>query len=308
MKIAFFGSSHFAVLALEALIKSREDIVSVVTQPDKKKGRHLHVGFTDIKAVALEAGLSVFQPQDINSSKSAAFLKNLNADLFVIVAYGQILSQEVLDIPKVLPVNIHASLLPKYRGAAPINWAIMRGEKVTGVTIMKVTRKMDSGPIIMQEEVVIADGDDAVSLEEKVRELGAKLLLESVAAIKNKKFRLDEQDERKVVLAPKLKKDDGRIDWARTAVEINNLVRGAMPWPGAFTHYKGKLFKVYRSKVTRAQGNSPGEIAGISKEGIAVCTGKDSLLIQELQIEGKRRMSAREFVAGHRISPQDKFC
>ena len=151
MKIIFLGSAHFATPALDALIKAGHKILVVVTQPDKKKGRHLHLGVTNVKALALQAGLKVFQPEDINSSASVELLKSLNPDLFVIVAYGQILSQEVLDIPKIFPLNIHASLLPKYRGAAPINWAIIRGEKTLGVTIMQVIRKMDSGDIISQK-------------------------------------------------------------------------------------------------------------------------------------------------------------
>ena len=213
MKIIFFGSAHFAVPALESLIKEKHKILCVVTQPDKKKGRHLYLGVTDVKSLALEAGLRVFQPENINTPKSVEFLKSLNADLFVIVAYGQLLSQEVLDIPKVFPLNIHASLLPKYRGAAPINWAIIKGEKITGVTIMQVTRKMDSGAIIMQKELSVNEEDDAISLESKLRDIGAGLLLKAIPAIKNKDYKLISQDEKKVVYAPKLKKVDGLIDW-----------------------------------------------------------------------------------------------
>lgn len=310
MKIVFLGSAHFAVPALEAIIKEKRKISCVVTQPDKKKGRHLHLGVTDVKALALQAGLKVFQPENINSAPSVELLKSLNADLFVIVAYGQMLSQEVLDIPKVFPLNIHASLLPKYRGAAPINWAIIRGEEITGVTIMQVTRKMDSGAIIMQKEIAIHQDDDAILLESKLRDLGAELLLKSIQAIKNKSYKLTSQDEKKVSFAPKLKKSDGLINWSNSAEEINDLIRGALPWPGAFTRYKGKLLKIYKADIL---SNSPvslglGEIMNISKEGIAVITGKDILVIRELQIEGKRKMRAEEFIAGHKISPKDKFC
>ncbi len=303
MKIIFFGSAHFAVPALESLIKEKHKILCVVTQPDKKKGRHLHLGVTDIKALAVEAGLRVFQPANINTPKSVEFLKSLNADLFVIVAYGQLLSQEILDIPKVFPLNIHASLLPKYRGAAPINWAIIKGEKVTGVTIMQVTKKMDSGPVILQKEINILDSDDAVSLELKLRDLGAGLLLKAVPLIKSKDYKLTSQDESRVTLAGKLKKGDGLIDWSKPAQEIINLIRGTVPWPSAFTHYKGKFLKIFKARAVDSPraGSSAGEVLSAAKEGITVATGQGALLIQELQIEGKRRMNAEEFIAGHKI-------
>ena len=185
MRIVFFGSSHFAVPSLEALIKSRYEVCCVVTQPDKKKGRHLHLGATDVKATAKAAGLTVFQPEKINSPEALDYLKSFGADLFVIAAYGQILSQEVLDIPKIFPINIHASLLPKYRGAAPINWAIIKGEKVTGVTIIKVVRKMDAGPVLLQKEAPININDDAIILEDKLRTLGVELLIEALKEIKD---------------------------------------------------------------------------------------------------------------------------
>ncbi len=309
MKIIFFGSAHFAVPALESLIKEKHKILCVVTQPDKKKGRYLHLGVTDIKALALEAGLRVFQPENINTPKSVEFLNSLNADLFVIVAYGQLLSQEILDIPRVFPLNIHASLLPKYRGAAPINWAIIKGEKVTGVTIMQVTKKMDSGPVILQKEINILDSDDAVSLELKLRDLGAGLLLKAVPLIKSKDYKLTSQDESKVTLAGKLKKSDGLIDWSKPAQEIINLIRGTVPWPSAFTHYKGKLLKIFKAKAVDSSqaGYSDGEVLSAAKEGIGVATGQGTLLIQELQIEGKRRMNAEEFIAGHKIGTATIF-
>jgi methionyl-tRNA formyltransferase len=309
MKIVFLGSSHFALPALEALIKAKHKITCVVTQPDKKRGRHLHLGITDVKALALQAGLKVFQPENINSSASVELLKGLNADLFVVVAYGQLLSQEVLDIPKVFPLNIHASLLPKYRGAAPINWAIIRGEKVSGVTIMQVIKKMDAGAIIMQKDIAISQDDDSVSLESKLRDLGAELLLRSIAIIKSKDYKLIPQDEKKVSSAPKLKKSDGLINWQKPAEEINDLIRGALPWPGAFTHYKGKLLKIYKAGILQKTGLSAGsgEILDISKAGLEIMTGKGVLVVRELQLEGKRRMKVEEFAAGHKIFPGDNF-
>jgi methionyl-tRNA formyltransferase len=306
MKIAFFGSSYFAVPALEALIKNKHKVFCVVTQSDKKKGRYLRLGYTDIKAKALEANLKVFQPENVNTPKSVEYLKKLNVDIFVIVSYGQILSQEVLDIPKVFPLNIHASLLPKYRGAAPINWAVINGEKVTGVTIMQVTKKMDSGPIILQQKIDILNTDDSCSLEFKLRDLGADLLLKALSLIKGKNYKLIEQDEREVVFAPKLKKSDGLINWEMPAQEIANLIRGVQPWPGASTCYNGKLLKIYKAKpldckLPQVDSCSFGGIVLVGKEGITVKTGKGFLLIEELQLEGKKRLTAGEFLLGHEI-------
>lgn len=312
MKIIFFGSSHFAVPALNALINSHSDIACVVTQPDRKKGRHLHLGLTDVKSAAISAGLKVYQPEDINTQEAIRHLKGLSADLFIVVAYGQILSQEVLDIPEIFSVNIHASLLPKYRGAAPINWAVIRGDKVTGVSIIQLERKMDAGPILSQKQFQMEKADDAITLEVKLSKLGAGLLIDTLKDIRNKSYKLILQDENNVVMAPKLKKGDGNIDWGLVAEDIHNLVRGCLPWPGAFTYYKGKLLKIYKAEVL-SQVHKPsissveGEIINISKEGIEVKTAGGSLLIQELQIEGKRRMPVLEFIAGHKMRAGERF-
>lgn len=304
MKIVFFGSSHFAVPALQALIKSKHEIVCVVTQPDKQKGRHLHVVGTDVKSIAIAAGLKIFQPENIKSKESLKFLKSFDADLFVIVSYGQILSQEVLDIPKIMPINVHASFLPRYRGAAPINWAIINGDKKSGITIMYVTRKMDSGPVITQEEIKIDDNDTAISLEEKLRKLGAQLLMQALISIDNRDYRLVDQDEDKVVLAPRLKKDVGLIDWNASAVNIHNQIRGVLPWPGAFTSYRRKLLKIFQVKVLTVFPNhkpQPGEVVGTDKEGIIVACGRGFLKIKELQLEAGKRMPAQNFIIGHKL-------
>lgn len=308
MKIVFFGSAHFAVPALEALIKSGHELVCVVTQPDKKRGRHLHVAGTDVKSTAVAAKLKTFQPEDIKSKESVNFLKNLDADLFVIVAYGQILSQEVLDIPKIMPVNIHASLLPRYRGAAPINWAIINAEKKSGVSIMYVSLKMDSGPVILQKEIKIEENDTAISLEGKLRDLGAELLMEALKIIDNRSYRLLEQDEDKVILAPKLKKENGLIDWGAGAADIHNQVRGVLPWPGAFTGYRGKILKIFKTDVLPVFPNHkpvPGEVVRADKQGIVVACGRGFLNLKELQLEAGRRMSAQSFIAGHKLKAGD---
>jgi len=311
MKIVFFGSAHFAVPALEALINSDYELCCIVTQPDKKKGRHLHLAGTDIKTLSEKSGLCILQPKDINSAESVKLLSSFNPDLFVIVAYGQILSQEVLDIPKIFPINIHASFLPKYRGAAPINWSIIRGDKSTGVSIIKVTRKMDSGPVILQREVVIKENDDSVMLEDSLRKIGSDLLMEALGQIKAKSFNLKVQDEKKVVLAPKLKKADGYIDWSRRPNEIHNLIRGTIPWPGSFTYFKNKLLKVYKSKSVQESRQqktaSFGEVLEVSKDEIIVACGNGALAIDELQLEGGKRMVAKDFIHGHKVKAGDSF-
>jgi methionyl-tRNA formyltransferase len=306
MNIVFFGSSNFAVPSLKVLLTSGHRISCVVTQPDKKKGRGLSLGNTAIKMVAEESNLKIYQPERINTSQALTLLEDLRPDLFVVIAYGQILSQEILDIPKIFSINVHASLLPRYRGAAPINWAIICGEKITGITIIRMTEKMDAGPIIAQERIDIQEDDTAITLEDKLSKAAAGLLIKTVISIKNNSYKSTPQDESKLSFAPKLKKEDGLINWNKSACEICNLVRGCMPWPGAFTYYKGKLLKIYKAKVIPLSGCSvsplAGKIAGVSKEGIVINTEKDNLMIQELQIEGKRRMTVEEFIAGHKIS------
>jgi len=305
MKLVFFGSSHFAVVSLRALIKSKHEVACVVTQPDKQRGRHLHMAGTDVKSIALDAKLKIFQPENIKTKESVKFLKNIDADVFVIVAYGQIFSQEVLDIPKIMPINIHASLLPRYRGAAPINWAIINGEKKSGITIIYVTFKTDSGPIIMQEEIKIEDQDTSVSLEEKLRNCGANLLIEALISIDNRDYRLVDQEEEKVIYAPKLKKEIGLIDWSTPAVNIHNQVRGVLPWPGAFTSYRGKMLKIFHAEVFPIFPNHrpcPGEVVRADKHGIVVACGRGFLKCDELQLEGGKRMSAQNFIIGHKLA------
>ncbi|TBR17492.1 methionyl-tRNA formyltransferase [bacterium] len=307
MKIIFFGSSHFAVSSLKALSAEGHNVLCVVTQPDKKKGRGLHFGPTLVKQEAQARGLQIYQPTQINTPECADFLKAFNADLFVVIAYGQILSKEILSIPLNFCINIHASMLPAYRGAAPINWAIINGEKATGISIIKLSEKMDAGPVIMQKSFPIHDNDSFTSLEQRLADSGAELLIESIKSIIKQDYKLIPQDKNKISFAPKLKKSDGLIKWERPAQEINNLVRGALAWPFAFTYYKGKILKIYESSVLAGEGFSPGVIMDISKNGITVSTGKGSFLIKELQLEGKRHMHAEEFIAGHKLSIGEKL-
>jgi len=312
MNIVFFGSSQFAVPSLQTLLTTQHKISCVVTQPDRKKGRGLHFEGTVVKTMAEEFGIKIYQPQNINTDEATKFFKDLNPDLFIVISYGQILSQEILDIPKIFCLNVHASSLPRYRGAAPINWAIINGEKNTGVTIIKMTDQMDAGWIILQKMIEIKDDDTAITLEDRLSKVAAESLFDSLQSIEDNHYQLTPQDEREVSFAPKLKKEDGLINWNKSAYQIYNLIRGILDWPGAFTYYQGKLLKIYKARVAtspphyltlpvRQAGTSPGEVMQVARDGIIIATQEGNLIIEELQIENKRRMKVAEFISGHKI-------
>ena len=309
MNIVFLGSATFAIPTLSNLLSSSHKVICVVTQPDRLKGRGLALSSTEVKKIAKVNKLKIYQPENINDRESEEFLRGLNPDIFIVVAFGQILSQNILAIPKILCLNLHASLLPKYRGAAPINWALIRGETQTGISIIKMSKKLDAGPIIMQRGADIKDNDDAQTLEVKLSNLGADSMLEALDLIESGKYNLIIQDESKASFAPKLKKGDGLICWDKPSREIFNLIRGCFGWPGAFTYYHGKIMKIHKANLdspgclpVSSLAGSPGEILMTSKEGITVATSIGNLLIKELQIEGKKKATAQEFVSGYRIS------
>ena len=291
--------------SLGALLTTGHKISCVVTQPDRRKGRGLLNSSTDIKAVALSHNLELYQPKGINSPDALKFLQGLDADLFIVVSFGQILSSSVLALPKIFCVNLHASLLPRYRGAAPVNWAIINGDSYTGITIIRMNERMDSGEIIAQKKAAIEDSDTAITLEDRLAAEGSALLLGCLQSIESKNFKLTVQDEGSPTLAPKLKKEDGLINWQVPAKQAVNLIRGTAGWPGTFTYYRGKLLKIYKGKVHSPQStvhSLPGEVINVSGEGIEVAMGEGNLIIEELQIEGGRRMNVKEFIAGHDIS------
>ena len=258
------------------------------------------------KELALGANLPVWQPERAGEDGFIAEIRRLQPDLIAVAAYGQILPQEILDIPKFFSVNVHASLLPKYRGAAPLNWAIINGEKVTGVTVIKMDSSMDTGPIISQEKVLLNEIDTAQSLGEKLSNIGSELLLDTIKSIEIGNFKLTPQNASEATLAPKMKKENGMIDWGGSAEEVFNLVRGCAGWPGTFTYFEGKLLKIFKIKVGSRVSESdtlrvPGEIMRVSKDGVVVATGMGNLIIQELQLEGKKRINAEEFETGNKI-------
>lgn len=303
MRVAFMGTPDFAIPSLRALIEGPYDIVAVITQPDRPKGRHGVLTPPPVKLLALQHNIPVYQPVKIKDRDFFPVVERLNPDIIVVVAYGQIISKEILDLPPKRCINIHASLLPKYRGSAPINWALINGEKVTGVTSMIVTEGLDSGPILLKKEIPIDEDDDARTLHDKLSEAGGRLLLETMDGIKNGTLTPVPQDESEATYFPMLKKSDGLIDWTKGASEIRNRIRGLIPWPGAYTYLHGEMLKIFRADVVSGQWSavSPGTVIHVNDKGITITTGKALLLINELQMEGKRRMTAAEFIRGHKI-------
>lgn len=309
MKIIFFGSSQFALPSLKSISETDHDVLGVVTQPDKKAGRGLKIAQTVIKAFALEKGIPVLQPGSPN--KDEAFLKRLKelrADVFVVVSYGHILSENIFDMPFFFSINLHPSLLPKYRGAAPINWAIINGDTNTGVSVIKMTREMDAGPIICQETEEISDEDTAVSLSQRLSQKGAGVLVKSLSLMENCKVILKLQAEGMVSFAPKLKKEDGRINFNLTALELHNRIRGMLGWPTAFTFFCGKRIELLESGHEEIKSSFlPSEIIELGREEIKVAAGDGILIIKRVKPEGKKEMPAGDFARGYRLKKGDKF-
>lgn len=299
MKIVFFGTSEYAVPALSALIKSDHEVCLVVTQPDRKKGRFLHVSFPPIKETASAAKIEVIQPE----KPDAELMKTLrarNADLFVVIAYGHILKKELIGIPRLYSVNIHSSLLPKYRGAAPVNWAVMNGEKYSGVSVIRMNEFMDEGDLIARKMVEISGDDTALSLNQKLADEGAGLLINALPDIENGKVVFEEQDNNIATYARKLAKKDGIIDWHEKSADIINKVRGLIPWPMAYTFIDGKKLDVWSARAAEGNAARAGEIME-EKERLIVSAEDGLIEIEELQLEGKKRMKSAEFLRGYRL-------
>lgn len=298
MRIVFFGTPAFAVPTLTALLRSQEEVVAVVTQPDKRKGRDRIPAAPPVKELALQNHLKVLQPSTLKDTSFLEEISALHPDIIIVVAYGKILPSGILKLPPQGCINLHASLLPKYRGAAPIQWAIINGEKKTGITTMYMDAGLDTGDILLQEDVAIDDGDTGETLGRRLAHLGASLLTKTIQKIKDQSLIRTPQTGTPTY-APPLKKEDGRISWSKTAVEISNLVRGMYPWPCAYCYLKNERIKITRVKASGGSG-----IAGrIEKahEELVVGTGEGFITIIELQSEGKRMMAARDFLQGRRL-------
>ncbi len=299
MKIIFMGTPDFAVGALEKIVEAGHEVLLVVTQEDKPKGRGKEIQFTPVKECALKHGIEVYQPHRIKAEEGVAKLREYDADVFVVAAYGQILSKEILDMPKYGCVNIHASLLPKYRGAAPIQWSIIDGEKITGVTTQMMAEGIDTGDILDVLEVEIAEDETGGSLFDKLTEAGAKIILETLNKLESGTITRTPQDHSKSTYAKMLDKKLGDIDFTKSAEEIERLVRGLNPWPSAYTRYKGKTLKVWKAEVVDSEYDGQcGQIVDKTKKSIIVKTGKGALAITELQMEGKKRMTTEAYMCG----------
>lgn len=304
MRIVFLGTPESAAVCLKALIREKFDISAVLTRPDMPKGRSLRVSASPLKEAAVEANLPVYQFEKVSNPEGIAAVRSLGPDVIVVVAFGEILSEEFLKIPRLggAIVNVHFSLLPKYRGAAPVHWAIINGEKETGVTIQHLAKKLDTGDIILQERVPIADADTAGSLTDRLAEVGAELLVKALRQLQEGTARRVPQDESQATYARKLTKEDGEIDWQLTAEEIVNRVRGMNPWPGAYTFVREKgerkMLKIMLAKALSEGGGEPGEVLrGGGK--LVVAAGEGAVEILALRPEGKREMRAEEFLRGH---------
>ncbi len=301
-RIVFFGTPPFAIPSLEKLLQGPDEVVAVVTQPDREKGRGQKVFPSPVKELVLQQGMVPLQPERVKKEPFQENLKELRPDLFIVVAFGQILPKSLLKIPRYGAVNVHASLLPKYRGAAPIAWAILKGEKMTGVTTMMMDEGMDTGDILLQAEIPIEEKETSETLHEKLSALGAQLLIETLEKMKRGNVRPLPQDHSKTTYAPPLKKEDGWIDWGKQAEEIDRQIRAFYPWPGAFTKWGDRLLKIYQGEARkgRHQGRT-GSVVWVGTDFIEVEAGEDSFVIKEVQLEGKRRMNVRDFLSGHPV-------
>jgi methionyl-tRNA formyltransferase len=313
MRIVFCGTPEFAVPTLRELLANAAFAVeAVVTQPDRPRGRGQHVSASPVKVVAAEAGTRIYQPESVKSDEARDFFAQIKPDAAVIIAYGQIIPRRVLEIPRLGWMNLHASLLPKYRGAAPIAWAIINGESKTGLTTMRLDPGLDTGPILLQQEIAIGSDETAPELARRMAESGAPLVAESLIKLERGEIAPIRQDSMQASYAPILTKEQGRIDWAQPAVQIYNRIRGLAPWPGAFTTFRGRLCHVWggpngsSSTVGDASGQEPGTlIVGATIE--VICGNGTRLDLEGVQIEGRKRISAREFVNGARLGSGERF-
>ena len=309
MKIVFMGTPDYAVGALEALIRAGHEITAVVTQPDKAKGRSDNLQYPPVKECALAHGLAVFQPERVKRPEAVDRLRTCEADVFIVAAFGQILSQEILDMPRYGCLNIHASLLPRYRGASPIQHVIIDGEDMTGITIMQMDAGIDTGDILYQKEIPIERQDTYQSLYGKLTTLGGDAIVEALEMLQQGALSPRKQREEDSCYAPLINKEMGRIDFSRDAFSIERLIHGMNPWPSAYTSYQGKQLKIWEALAREEDGTAPepGTIVSVDRRDFTVATGRGLLQVLEVQLAGKKRMSARDFLLGMRLVPGEKL-
>jgi methionyl-tRNA formyltransferase len=310
MRLIFCGTPQFAVPTLEKLIAEKMTIELVVTNPDEPSGRGYEPKAPPVKRLALEAGLPIFQPAKLSPPETRAYLSEFHPDAIVAVAYGHIIPPWMIDLPGLGCINLHASLLPKYRGAAPIAWAIIRGERVTGVTTMKIDPGLDTGDVLLERRVEICDEDTTPSLSERLSTLGADLMVETLRGLERGEIIPRPQDSSLATIAPMLKKEDGKIDWSITAEEIDRRVRGLQPWPGTYTAFRGKKLLIWAARlaVPPAPGPlEPGTLAAGGGKLVVACGAGTGLEVRELQLEGRKRIPARDFLNGIHLLPGEKL-
>lgn len=310
LKIVFMGTPDFAVPALDALVREGHEIQLVVTQPDRPKGRGKKLSPPPVKVRAEEYGLKVYQPSNMKGDEQYETLKRLSPDAFVVVAYGHILPVRILDIPRLGPVNIHASLLPKYRGAAPIQWSIINGDEKTGITTMFMEKGMDTGAILLQEETSITKDDTSEILHDRLSEIGSRLILKTLDGLGDGSIVPVDQDHEKATLAPMLRKELGRINWEDEAGKIDCLIRGVTPWPGAFTEFDGIVYKIIKAIPFDIKNKDarPGEVISESRSELIVAARNGAISITEIQGASGKRLVIRDFLAGNKIPKGAVFC
>lgn len=302
MRVIFMGTPDFSVSTLEEIIKAGHEVIGVVTQPDKPKGRGKAVLYTPVKEKAMEHNIPVYQPVKVKDPEFVEVLRDLKPDVIVVVAFGQILPKSILEMTKYGCINVHASLLPKYRGAAPIQWTIIDGEKETGITTMYMDVGIDTGDMLLQAKTPITEDETYGSLHDKLAEIGGKLLVETLEGLEKGNIQRKQQDDSQSNYVKMIFKDQGKIEFEKSAVEIERLIRGLNPWPSAYTTLDGKTLKIWKASVVSGvnQGR-PGEIVEVKKDTIVVQTGQGALAIKELQLEGKKRMDTQSFLLGYQI-------
>ncbi|HEX2769563.1 MAG TPA: methionyl-tRNA formyltransferase [Geobacteraceae bacterium] len=302
LRLVFMGTPEFAVPALQKLIDRGEVVSAVVTQPDRPKGRGQQLAPPQVKILAEGHGIPVLQPARVRAPDFIEVMRELRPDLILVVAFGQILPKALLDIPRYGCINVHASLLPRYRGAAPINWCIMNGETETGVTTMQMDAGLDTGDMLLKKAIPIGPDETARELHDRLSLSGAEALAETLDLLVSGMLTPEEQDDRLSSYAPMLKKEDGRIDWDREPQTIRNLVRGLTPWPGAYSFLGGKTLKIFLCRVAGGAG-TPGTVLQADRSGLVIACRNGGLLVDELQLEGKKRISAKDFLVGYKIKP-----
>ena len=308
MRIVFMGTPDFSVPALTALVEAGHDVIAVVTQPDKPKGRGKLVQMTPVKEKALEYGIPVYQPVKARDPEFVSLLKEMKPDAMVVAAFGQLLPKTILDIPKYGCVNIHASLLPKYRGAAPIQFAVINGESVSGITTMMMAPTLDTGDILDQESVALDEKETGGSLHDKLSAIGGRLIIKTLKKLEDGTAVRTEQDEEKMTYFGMLKKSMGDIDWNQDAASIERLIRGLNPWPSAYTSWEGKTIKLWEADALEEEYEGDcGQVVKTGKDCLYVKTGKGTLAVKELQLQGKKRMDTGAFLRGYQIAEGTVF-